>query len=158
MGHSYVEDGTYTVSLTITNDKGLTDTDSQAVTVSEPAAGVTIDGISPDSMLAGTSMDVTIIGSGFVAGAELILENGSGPTPAVANVVVVDSNTITAGITAKSGGPPRNRIWDVRVTNSDGSTEVLLGAFTIKRYAGFRLSRGVLMGVFTAAPLQRGWV
>ncbi|UCE38875.1 MAG: hypothetical protein JSW00_06540 [Thermoplasmata archaeon] len=56
---------------------------------------------------------------------------GSGPTPTVSNVVVVDGNTITATVTAKSGGPPRNRVWDVRVTNPDRSSGVLSGGFTV---------------------------
>jgi hypothetical protein len=38
---------------------------------------------------------------------------------------------ITALITAKDGGPPRNRVWDVRVTNPDGSSGVLTGGFTV---------------------------
>lgn len=37
--HSYVSGGTYTVVLTVTDDGGATDSDSQAVTVSEPSDG-----------------------------------------------------------------------------------------------------------------------
>jgi hypothetical protein len=44
---------------------------------------------------------------------------------------VVDSNTISVTLTAKSGGPPRARIWDVRVTNPDGSSGVLLDGFVV---------------------------
>ncbi|NIP79871.1 MAG: hypothetical protein GWM90_11880 [Gemmatimonadetes bacterium] len=60
------------------------------------------------------------------------MENGTlGPPPDVLNVVVVDGNTITATIAAKIGGPKRDRLWDVRVTNANGASGVLVGGFTI---------------------------
>ena len=64
-------------------------------------------------------------------GADVTFENGNGPTPTASNIIVVDSNTITAEVTAKSGGPPRNRMWDVRVTNPDGASDVLVDGFTV---------------------------
>ncbi len=81
-------------------------------------------------MQAGTTIDVTISGSGFVDGADVTFENGSGPAPSV-SIIAVDASTITATVTAKSGGPPRNRVWDVRVTNPGGSSGVLAGGFTV---------------------------
>ncbi|MCB0034253.1 MAG: hypothetical protein KDE51_09550 [Anaerolineales bacterium] len=36
-----------------------------------------------------------------------------------------------AVVAFKSGGPPRNHIWDVRVTNASGATDVLAGAYTV---------------------------
>ncbi len=93
---------------------------------------MTIDSIDPNTMQAGTSVDVTITGAGFVDGASVTFENGSGPAPEASNVVVsADGTTITATVTAKSGGPPRDRVWDVRVTNPDGSSGVLAGGFTV---------------------------
>ncbi|GAI46906.1 unnamed protein product, partial [marine sediment metagenome] len=38
---------------------------------------------------------------------------------------------ITARVTAKKAGPPRNRLWDVRVTNTDASSGVLVDGFTV---------------------------
>ena len=76
-------------------------------------------------------MDVTIEGSGFVSGASVSLSNGSGTTPNVSNVVVVDGNTITATIATKNGGPPRDRLWDVTVTNTDTSSDTLVGGFRV---------------------------
>ncbi|MCI0849102.1 MAG: hypothetical protein J4N86_11265, partial [Chloroflexi bacterium] len=127
---------------TVTVTSGVTDTAGNAL---DPAftssftteaagggGGVSVDSIAPNEMDAGeTVTDVTIRGSGFVAGADVTLENGSGPTPAVSNVVVVDANTITLDITAKSGGPPRDRAWDVRVTNLDGTSGVCGGCLTV---------------------------
>jgi hypothetical protein len=96
-----------------------------------PPAGVTVTGIAPSSASAGSVVAVQITGSGFVAGASVALVNGSGPTPQVGDVVVVDGTTITATFTVRSGGPRRNRVWDVRVTNPGGSTGVLSGGFTV---------------------------
>ncbi len=96
-----------------------------------PPGGVDVTGIDPDTMQAGTEIGVTITGSGFVAGTDVTFENGRGPAPTVSNINVVDANTITATVTAKSGGPPRNRVWDVRVTNPDGATDVLVNGFTV---------------------------
>ena len=96
-----------------------------------PPTGVTVTSIEPNTMPAATTEDVTITGSGFVTGAEVTFEDGQGPAPTASNIVVVDGNTITATITAKSGGPPRDRVWDVRVTNPDGSSGVLVDGFTV---------------------------
>ncbi len=129
--HTYASAGAYTVTLMV-ND-GIVDSDSVSTTatVSEPTTGVSVTGITPDWVYAGQSVPVTITGTGFKSGASVSLEGGDGPTPKVSDVVVVDSYTIIALITTKSGGPPRDRIWDVRV-NSDGNTGVLVDGFTVK--------------------------
>ena len=134
-------DGTYSATLTAGTTAGTAIvtgtlngapiTDTATVTFTEPAAGVNVTSIVPNTMQSGTTIDVTISGSGFAAGAEVTFENGSGPSPATSNVVVVDANTITSTVTAKSGGPGRNRVWDVRITNADGSSGVLADGFTV---------------------------
>ena len=93
--------------------------------------GVTVTSINPNTMQAGTSVDVTISGSGFESGTNIIFENGSGHTPTASNVVVVDDNTITATITTKKGGKPGNRLWDVRVTKPDGSSGAMAEGFIV---------------------------
>jgi hypothetical protein len=127
--------GTHTVTASVTDSGGLTGSASITVTVQAdqppPPPGVTVTAIDPNSVNAGQSVNVTITGTGFASGATVALQNGSGPTPQVSNVVVVDSNTITATISTSSAGPPRNRIWDVRVTNPDSTTGVLVGGFTV---------------------------
>ena len=97
----------------------------------EAPPGVSVGGISPVSMPAGTSIAVTITGSGFLAGADVTFENGKGARPSATNVVVVSSITITATVTVGTNGPPRPRVWDVRVTNADSSTGVLADGFTV---------------------------
>jgi hypothetical protein len=99
--------------------------------VTDQPVGVTLDSIDPNSVVVGGTVSVVIKGSGFQMGAAVSLEGGSGPTPEVSDVVVVDSSTITATIQTKKGGPPRNRYWDVRVTNPDSSTGVLARGFIV---------------------------
>ncbi|MHC4108330.1 MAG: hypothetical protein ACYSTY_09635 [Planctomycetota bacterium] len=85
-------------------------------------------------MFVGTMIGVTITGSGFQAGATVTFENGPGPAP-VAGVIDVwpDGVTIEATITAPNGGPHGERVWDVRVTNLDGSSGVLTAGLTVIR-------------------------
>ena len=114
------------------------DSKSATVTVNEPpppGEGVVIvDDIDPSLMDAGASIEVTISGSGFAAEAVVTFENGSGPTPTASiDVVSSDGKTITATVTVKGGGRRGNRVWDVRVTNVDGSSGVLPDGFTVIR-------------------------
>ena len=82
--------------------------------------------------VSGDLATITISGSGFAAGATVAFENGSGgPAPRASNVVVVNATTITATFTAGGGGPQRNRVWDVRVTNPDGSFGVKAGGLMV---------------------------
>ena len=78
---------------------------------------VTVSSIAPNSARQGSTVSVTITGSGFAPGMAVGFENGSGPVP-IASDVVVDANTITATVTIKAGGPRRERFWDVRVSSA----------------------------------------
>ncbi|HKJ69386.1 MAG TPA: hypothetical protein VKA68_15620, partial [bacterium] len=127
-----VGDHTLTASHDFSDENATNDSKSTTVTVNEQTTEVTVTVIDPSSMQAGTTVDVIIYGSGFVSGASVTFENGNGPNPTASNISVPDGGTtITATVTAKSGGPPRNRVWDVRVTNPDGSTDVLVDGFTV---------------------------
>ncbi|MGD8867481.1 MAG: PKD domain-containing protein, partial [Gemmatimonadales bacterium] len=128
--HTYAAAGDYTVTLTVTDDQGAADTFSDVATTSEPPAGVIVSAILPNSIAEGRSIDVTITGSGFALGATVTFENGTGPAP-YATVLMVDENAISATVTVKNGGPPRNRLWDVRVSNPAGSSGVLVGGLTV---------------------------
>jgi hypothetical protein len=79
------------------------------------SALATVSSIVPNSTRQGTSVSVTITGSGFAAGMSVGFENGSGPAPVATDVTVVDANTITATVSVKTGGPRKERYWDVRV-------------------------------------------
>ena len=131
--HTYSSIGEFTVELIVSDGKGGSDTSTTTVTVNDISAEVSVDSIIPNSVTKGQSVSVTISGNGFVSGASVTLSNGSGPTPSVSNVVVIDDNTITATITAKSGGPPRDSLWDVTVTNVDLSSDALVNQFTVTR-------------------------
>ncbi|MCH7734607.1 MAG: protein kinase [Chloroflexi bacterium] len=87
--------------------------------------GVTVLSISDGVIASGTTETMTITGFGFAAGASVTFENGSGPKP-TATIISHSSSSIDISLTAKSGGPSDDRFWDVRVTNPDASTAVLL--------------------------------
>ena len=108
-----------------------TPTPTPSPTTTPAPTGVSISAINPNAGRVGTSVDVTITGAGFASGATLSLESGSGPSPSVSSVVVVDDTSITATISIPTGGPPRARVWSVRVTNPDGATDVLSSGFTV---------------------------
>lgn len=96
------------------------------------AGALLVDGIFPNSMPAGGSISVTISGTGFAAGASVTFENGKGATPTASGIIVAPSGTeITATITVGTSGPPRPRVWDVRITIPDSSTGVLADGFTV---------------------------
>jgi len=101
-------------------------------TTAPASAGVSVTSIEPNNVLnVDATFSVTIKGSGFLAGAQVTFENGNGPAPKASNIVVDDPNTITAMVTMKSGGPPRVRYWDVRVTNPDSTSGVLEDGFGV---------------------------
>lgn len=93
-------------SVDILNDSGC----------SAPGGGeVIVSSIEPAAVDRGSVTAVTITGSGFEDGMALSFENGSGPRPTVSDVVIdANTDTITAYVTVKAGGPPGPRTWDVR--------------------------------------------
>ncbi len=115
---------TLTASHILSDDNGANNSKSATVSVLE-VSSFSVESITPSSVAAGDpAVDVTVTGAGFEAGASLKLVNGSGPQLSVSNVVVVNSTTITATISSGSGGPKRDRVWDVQITNPDASSAV----------------------------------
>ena len=126
-----LSDGNHTITAEVTDSGGKTGNDSIGLTVGVHPGEITVTGIEPNTIQVGTIVNVTISGSGFVNGADVTFENGSGPAPTASKVIVSSTTTITAMVTAKSGGPPRERVWDVRITNTDSSSGVKIHCFTV---------------------------
>lgn len=126
---------TYHYKVTAVDTAGFESSESGVVfaTPSAPTASLSIGSISPNVGVLGTTVRVTISGTGFVAGLTVALESGVGPVPTVSNVVV-SATEVQADLYLKAGGPSKTteRPWDVRVRNPDGSTVVKTGGFTIK--------------------------
>lgn len=128
--------GTY--SFTYKANDGSADSNVATVTITvnavvpPPSPGVTVTGINPNvvSQNAGIRSFV-ITGTGIADGASVTFANGSGPAPRVLNVTRDSATQLTVNVQIRSGGPPRDRRWDVRVTNPDGSTGVGVGLLTI---------------------------
>jgi hypothetical protein len=115
-----------TVDVTVTNPGGETATLSAGFVYEQLSVGA----LTPSSIAVDTTTVIEIEGTGFAPGAQVSFENGIGPSPAVI-ILSTTLNLITVEVTTKSGGPPRPRDWDVRVTNPDGSSAVKIQGLTI---------------------------
>lgn len=95
----------------------------------EATTPVAVSSISPNSVRRGSSVAVTIRGSGFAPSMAVSFENGSGQRPTVSRIAFSsDGTTITATVTARSGGGKNASVWDLRV-----GPAVLARAFTVSR-------------------------
>jgi hypothetical protein len=100
-------------------------------TVPAPAQ-VTIQSVTPNTAIADTAVVLTITGTGFQTGAGVSFEGGQGLPQEVISVQVVNPNTISVTVTARNDGSLGAQVWDIRVTNPDTSSAVLLDAFTVE--------------------------
>ena len=76
-------------------------------------------------------MVLTISGSGFQSGTVVSFEGGQGTAPQVVTTQVQNANTITLTVNVANPGAAGIQVWDVRVTNPDQSTAILINAFTV---------------------------
>ncbi len=104
---------------------------SPTVTIATTASPeVTLQNIAPNSAQAETTLSVVITGSGFQTGAMVTFEGGGGLPQEIKDVQVLNPTTIMFTLTAHNDGTSA-QVWDVRVTNPDTSTAVLVDAFTV---------------------------
>jgi hypothetical protein len=108
-------------TVTVLNIAGCTPT--------TPTGGdVVIDSFQPTSATTGSTVTLSITGSGFAPGMAVTFGGGSGPPPTVSDVRVVDSSTIEATVTIKKGKIGKDPVWDLRVGSA-----VWANAFTVER-------------------------
>ena len=93
--------------------------------------GLAIQSINPIGAQANTTVVLTISGSGFQNGAIVSFEGGQGAAPQVVSTQVQNANTITVTINVTNPGAAGTQVWDVRVTNPDQSTAILIDGFTV---------------------------
>ena len=105
-------------------------TPSRTPTVT-PTPQLTITSIFPDSAQAGSTVNLTISGSGFVNGAVVTFEGGQGTPSQIVTTQVVNPTTIVITVNVFGDASLGTQIWDVRITNPDTSTAVLVDAFSV---------------------------
>jgi len=112
-----------------TNTSAATVVPSSTITAT-PTPQLSLQQIVPNSAQANTTLNVTITGTGFLNGAVVTFEGGIGVPSEVVNVQVVNSTTmvLTVNVLSSVSGA---QAWDVRVTNPNASTTLLLDAFTV---------------------------
>jgi len=76
-------------------------------------------------------VNLTICGSGFVAGAVVTFEGGQGTPSQIVTTQVVNPTTIVITVNVVGDASLGTQIWDVRITNPDTSTAVLVDAFSV---------------------------
>ena len=102
-----------------------------ATATATPTPHLTITSIFPTSAQIGATVNLTITGSTFANGAVVMFEGGVGTVPQVVSSQVVNSTTIVITVNVTADASLGTQVWDVRVTNPDASTAVLLDAFTV---------------------------
>ena len=129
--YSYSSEGSYFASLQVTDVHGESDTSSTTVTVSsQGGTSLAISQISPDSMVKGQTITATIVGEGFEPTSIITFEGGKW-RPIVISTTVIDGQTMEIEVTRSSGGPNKDFVYDVTVTNENGDSFTLTSSFTV---------------------------
>ena len=92
---------------------------------------VGIQSINPVGAQANTTVIITITGLSFQNGATVTFEGGQGLAPEVLATQFVNSNSLNITANVRNDPAAGVQVWDIRVTNPDQSTAVLLDAFTV---------------------------
>ena len=129
--HVYASDGTYNISLTVTDNEGSLDSNSSTVTVSSQGnINLTINQIYPNSMIKGETITTTISGTGFDQNV-VVKFGGAKFKPSVLSTTFIDEQTIEIEITRSTAGPKQDYVYDVLVTNPNGDSFTLSNSFTV---------------------------
>jgi hypothetical protein len=102
-----------------------------ATVIATTVVPMTVQGVAPNTAPANATVVLTVTGSGFQNGAVVAFEGGLGVAQEVVAVQVLNPTTLAVTVTARNDGSQGNQIWNIRVTNPDASTAVLLDAFTV---------------------------
>jgi hypothetical protein len=86
--------------------------------------------VTPNTGQVGTTINVTITGTGFANGAVVLFEGGQGTAPQVMTTQVVNPTTIVATVNVPVNPGFGTQQWDLRVTNPNTSSAFLADAFT----------------------------
>ncbi len=125
--NTYIESGTYGVTLTVTDNDGATDSKSTDVTVTEHGTEPpVVTGCEPDNGSPGERMIVVISGSNFLDGATV---DFGGAGIVVQSVSFVDSNHLNVKINIQRKATTGSR--DVTVTNPDNQSSIPAAVFTV---------------------------
>ena len=118
--------GTFTFTFSSNDGSLVSNVATATVTVNPapPSPALTVTGITPNSVSQNVgTVNFIISGTGFAIGARVSFANGTGGSaPRVISVVRDSPTQLTARVEIKSGGPRRERQWDVVVTNPDGAS------------------------------------
>jgi len=119
------------------DDRAANDTRTATVNVNVSVTEVTpseviVSHVSPRSLWAGRPGTLMIRGDGFMEGLTVTFEGGAGPAPTVTSVRVLGAGSLVSRVTAPNGPLATPQVWDVRITNPDGSSGVLKEALTVQ--------------------------
>ena len=129
--YAYSSEGTYHITLTVTDSEGNSNTDSSnAVISSNETSKLSILEISPNSMIKGQVITTIISGSGFEP-STTVQFSGAKWSPSVKSSMFIDSQTLQIEVTRSTAGPDRDFIYDVIATDSNGDSFTLPNSFTV---------------------------
>jgi hypothetical protein len=108
-----------------------TATVASPTTAASPTPQPAVLNITPNTAASGTTVNLTVTGSGFMNGAVLTFEGGQGIAPQITTTQVVNPTTIVITVNTQVDEAFGTQRWDMRVTNPNNSFAVLPDGFTV---------------------------